>query len=84
MPLGSSIVRPDSSECGIFYVKYHNMVTKTISRNAQRVALLQEWWEAKSKTFSMLAGEEFTHGEVVIAHVVLVAVLALVGIGGAL
>ena len=84
MPLGSSIWRPDSSECGIFYVKYPNMVTKTISRNAQRVAQLQEWWEAKSKTFSMFAGEEFTHGEVVIAHVVLVAVLAVIGIGGAL
>lgn len=60
------------------------MVTKTISRNAQQVAQLQEWWEAKSKTFSMFAGEEFTHGEVVIAHVVLVAVLAVIGIGGAL
>ena len=60
------------------------MVTKTISRNAQRAALLQEWWEAKSKTFSMFAGEEFTHGEVLIAHVVLVAVLAVIGIGGAL
>lgn len=84
MPLGSSIWRPDSSECGIFYVKYPNMVTKTISRNAQQVAQLQEWWEAKSKTFSMFAGEEFTHGEVVIAHVVLVAVLAVIGIGGAL
>lgn len=62
----------------------HTMVTKTISRNAQRAALLQEWWEAKSKTFSMFAGEVFTHGEVVIAHVVLGAVLALEGIGGAL
>lgn len=60
------------------------MVTKAIDRNAQRVAQLQEWWETKSKTFSMLAGEEFTHGEVVIAHVVLVAVLAVIGIGGAL
>ena len=60
------------------------MVTKAIDRNAQRVAQLQEWWETKSKTFSMLAGEEFTHGEVVIAHAVLVAVLAVIGIGGAL
>lgn len=84
MPLGFRSVRPDSSECGIFYVKYHTMVTKTIDRNAQRVAQLQEWWEAKSKTFSMLAGEDFTHGEVVIAHAVLVAVLAVIGIGGAL
>lgn len=84
MPLGLRKCEPDSSECGIFYVKYHNMVTKTIDRNAQRVAQLQEWWEAKSKTFSMLAGEEFTHGEVVIAHAVLVAVLAVIGIGGAL
>ncbi len=60
------------------------MVTKAIDRNAQRVAQLQEWWETKSKTFSMLAGEEFTHGEVVIAHAVLVAVLAVIGIGGVL
>lgn len=56
----------------------------TINRNAQRAAQLKEWWEAKSKFFSILAGENFTHGEVVLTHAVLVAVLAVIGIGGAL
>jgi len=60
------------------------MVSMTIDRDAQRAALLKEWWQAKSMSFSTLAGEEFTHGAVVIAHAVLVAVLAVIGIGGAL
>lgn len=60
------------------------METMTISRNAQRAAQLQEWWEAKSKFYSLIAGEKFTHGEVVLTHAVLVAILAVIGIGGAL
>lgn len=56
----------------------------TISRNAQRASLLQEWWQAKSKFFSIVAGEEFTNGEVTVTHAVLIVVLAVIGIGGAL
>ena len=60
------------------------MKTMTINRNAQRAAQLQEWWEAKSKLYSLIAGEKFTRGEVVLTHAVLVAILAVIGIGGAL
>ena len=53
------------------------------------------WWQAKSDSFSLLAGEEFTHGQVVLANTCfllgLVAIMGAVailnhlfGIGGAL
>ena len=49
---------------------------------------LKVWWNATSETFTRLCatdeGEVFTHGEVVKAHLVLAAVLMLIGIGGAL
>ncbi|MBQ4393613.1 MAG: hypothetical protein II826_10970 [Prevotella sp.] len=63
------------------------MVTMTISCTAQRALVLQEWWNAKSQTFTALCGTEgdvFTHGDVVKAHLYLAAVLILIGIGGAL
>ena len=63
------------------------MVTMTISRTAQRALTLQEWWSAKSQTFTALCGTEgdvFTHGDVVKAHLCLALVLTLIGIGGAL
>ena len=59
----------------------------TISRTAQRALTLQEWWSAKSQTFTALCGTEgdvFTHGDVVKAHLYLALVLTLIGIGGAL
>lgn len=53
------------------------------------------WWQAKSDSFSLLAGEDFTHGQVVLANTCfllgLVAIMGAVailnhlfGIGGAL
>ncbi|MBQ7512908.1 MAG: hypothetical protein IJS95_00785 [Prevotella sp.] len=63
------------------------MVTMTISRTAQRALALQEWWNAKSQSFTALCGTEgdvFTLGDVVKAHLCLAAVLILIGIGGAL
>lgn len=63
------------------------MVTMTINRTAQRALTLQEWWNAKSQSFTALCGTEgdvFTHGDVIKAHLWLAAVLTLIGIGGAL
>lgn len=46
------------------------------------------WWHGESVTFTRLCatdeGETFTHGEVVVAHVVLVILLIVAGIGGGL
>ena len=58
------------------------MVSTTINRNAQRAFTLQEWWNAKSETFSQLCGEEFTHKEVALAHVGTVAFILLLGVAG--
>lgn len=48
---------------------------------------LETWWYGTSHTFTALCatedGESFTHGEVVKAHLFM-AVLVLLGIGGAL
>ena len=60
------------------------MTTLVINRAAQRVLALQEWWSAKSEFFSRLGSEEFTNGEVVLAHGGAVVLLLLAGIGGAL
>lgn len=56
-----------------------------------RAALLQQvwnnvmtWGRQRSETFSMLAGEPFTHAEVVKGHALCLLLLALIGIGGAL
>ena len=56
---------------------------------------LKQWWNARSESFSLLAGESFTHGQVIIANACfllgLVAIMGAVailnhlfGIGGAL
>ena len=48
---------------------------------------LKVWWNARSEIFTAMCGTEddvFTHGDVVIAHLYLAAVLAIIGIGGAL
>jgi len=59
-----------------------------LSNVARTVKNLETWWNATSETFTRLCatdeGEVFTHGEVVKAHLVLAAVLMLIGIGGAL
>lgn len=52
----------------------------------RREACRQWWWEP-SQTFTALCGSEgevFTHGDVVKANASLVAVIILIGIGGAL
>lgn len=58
-------------------------------------AAIRQWWNAPSESFSWLAGEDFTHGQVITANLCfilgLVAIMAAVailnqlfGIGGAL
>lgn len=64
-------------------------VRPSVLTNVERtVKNLKVWWNATSETFTRLCatdeGEVFTHGEVVKAHLVLAAVLMLIGIGGAL
>ena len=64
-------------------------VRPSVLSNVERtVKNLETWWNATSETFTQLCatdeGEVFTHGEVVKAHLVLAAVLMLIGIGGAL
>lgn len=64
-------------------------VRPSVLSNAGRtVKNWKVWWNATSETFTRLCatdeGEVFTHGEVVKAHLVLAAVLMLIGIGGAL
>ncbi|WP_036932206.1 hypothetical protein [Prevotella sp. HUN102] len=55
----------------------------TVSRH------LNHWLRAESKTFTALCGERFTHGEVLLAHLFLIAMIAACGLaewleGGAL
>lgn len=49
---------------------------------------IKKWWYAKSDLFTTMCatepGETFTNGEVVIAHIVLVAFLIIAGIAGAM
>ena len=64
-------------------------VRPSVLSNVERtVKNLKVWWNATSETFTRLCatdeGEVFSHGEVVKAHLVLAAVLMLIGIGGAL
>lgn len=43
----------------------------------------KDWWNAKSKTFSRFGGgDTYTHGEVVITHLVLLALTIAVGLVG--
>jgi len=55
----------------------------TVSRHLNR------WLRAESTTFTLLCGERFTHREVLLAHLFLIAMLATCGVaewleGGAL
>ena len=38
------------------------------------------WFGAKSKTFSALCGEDFTHKEVIIAHAALMLLIVVCGV----
>ncbi len=49
---------------------------------AQLASSLQEWWYAKSESFSELVGEDCTHREVVISHLVFTAGVVAVAIVG--
>lgn len=76
------------------------MQQTTTLRTAQRASTLREWADAKrsrltawlraeSQTFTALCGERFTHGEVLLAHLFIIAMLAACGLaewleGGAL
>lgn len=53
------------------------MATMTIFRTAQRAAALQEWLQAKSKRVSLLCGEDFTNGEVLLTALVCLAFLVI-------
>jgi hypothetical protein len=42
--------------------------------------LLKQWWNARSESFSLLAGESFTHGQVIIANAcLLLGLIAMMG-----
>lgn len=59
-----------------------------LSRVERTVKNCRVWWNARSESFTALCatdeGEVFTHGDVVKAHLYVVLVLILIGIGGAL
>ena len=41
---------------------------------------LKQWWNARSESFSLLAGESFTHGQVIIANAcLLLGLIAMMG-----
>lgn len=40
------------------------------------------WWQKNNMTFSAIAGESFTNGEVVLTHIGLVAFFIVVGLVG--
>ena len=58
------------------------MVTTITSRTAQRAAALQEWLQAKSKRVSLLCGEEFTNGEVLLTALACLAFLVILALAG--
>lgn len=41
---------------------------------------LYGWLNAKSETFSMLCGETFTHGEVIVAHLAVAGLFLVCGL----
>jgi hypothetical protein len=43
---------------------------------------IMEWWRKNNMTFSAIAGESFTNGQVVLTHIGLVVFMALLGIAG--
>lgn len=47
-------------------------------------SVIRQWWGARSESFSLLAGEDFTHGQVIVANLCfilgLVAVMAAVAV----
>lgn len=49
------------------------MKVTTISSSAQLAFALMEWWNAKSRSFSLISGDRVTHGEVVRTNLVLTA-----------
>ena len=44
------------------------------------VKICKEWLNAKSKTFSALCGEDFTHKEVIIAHAAFMLLIVVCGV----
>ena len=57
-----------------------------LQQMAAAVKSLKQWWNAKSETFSQLCatekGETFTHGEVVLANLGVVAFMLILGVAG--
>ena len=69
-------------------IQLGQVLPSVLSRVESAVENLKVWWSTTSKSFTALCatdkGEVFTHGDVVKAHLALIAVLILIGIGGAL
>lgn len=55
------------------------VITKTTSIMKQRFL---KWWHRNNMTFSAIAGETFTNGQVVCTHIGLVVFLMLLGMVG--
>lgn len=58
------------------------MKQAVISSNAQLAVALREWWHAKSESMSEMIGEDCTHGEVVVTHLVFTVGVMAVAIAG--
>lgn len=57
------------------------MTMARIDMNNLRTAnAAARWWVARSATFSYLSGEDVTHGEVVLTHVVIIGLLLVCGL----
>lgn len=60
-------------------------VQPSVLSNAERtVKNWRAWWSAKSETMSEMIGEDCTHGEVVVTHLVFTIGVMAVAIAGTL
>lgn len=65
-------------------IKFGQVQPSVLSIFESIVKNCKVWLNAKSKTFSALCGEDFTHKEVLLAHAVVIVLLFVAGIAGAL
>ena len=75
---------------GIFYEAFQHFLQglqKSVAKPSVRKSLAS-WWNSPSEAFTALCATDrsdvFTHGDVVMAHLALAAVLFMIGLGGAL
>lgn len=99
-PRRSRTLSLDNTSCSFFMSKYQSVMNQTIrlgqvvqpsmlSRVESIVKNCKEWLSARSKTFSALCGEDFTHKEVLLANAACVLLIVACGVaewleGGAL